>query len=811
MRFRETIITLATLLLSCTVMYAEGGLGFYSYDVDPESRTELVIPEPSSPHVHFKRSLDFSFDFKLKEKNDVFGYVNRMDIDGTIVDLLVVKPRIKPARLVITSPGLEMKELGVENLRDWNRLEYHIEAVGEDSVRVNVNGTVLTLATEPAKQHGLRVYFGRCSNVSVFTNDVSPMLIREIDMKVSERQSYHWELKDWRDINKYNGLKISVLNPEWTIEASRHWEKILEYDSTEKIFHAVDEASGKVNIVSNGEVLVYDLATGQKKASAFADRMVPARLANDIAVLPDGSMAYVDLATDGVIINRYDPVSSRWELPVNRSSHSLYEHHNSFINPVDSSFVVLFGYGQHRYFNDLISIKDGESSTVVLDSIPPRYLSAVGLHDGYAYVLGGKGNPRGVQEYGIEIYDDIYRIRLSDYAVTSVGKFPNTGREVPADRLIIEENGDKIVALMYSPNMFKTVLHLVEYDMETGESRSLGDEISYDFLDVNSDATLFKHDGKYYAITVSKESSEAFLCQMYRIILPIDTDIVTQVEETQSNFIWLLYLLAAVVFLCGVGFVIFFEVRRRMSPVVEFKSENLSSGIHLLGAFRVIDADGNDVTASCTPTMRQLLALLVLTTVSGRGLSNAQMKDALWFDKSDESFFNNRGVNLAKLRNLMKQAGLDVRFVSENGVWNVVADDELCDYHQAVSVIRAMKGEPTDQTVKNILAISTLGTLLPDMRYGWLDKFKEDYDEWVIECIQNVLEKMVLDNEQVIALADALLVFDSLDETALRRKCRALLALKRSGVAKSAFANFTSRYESSMGESYPQNFSEFVK
>jgi len=815
MSFIRFITTLfSVLLLYSSMLWAEGGLGFYSYGSDPEFRTGLSVPASDSDPINFKRSVEYGFDMKLRQQRDVFGYVNRLLIDDAVVDLLVVKPRNAQPTLVATSAGGEIMEIVLDDIYDWNLVSCRLDALSPSLVLININGTELKVQVSENKHHSVRLLFGSNDFRGYQTSDVAPISIKDLYVKTSERETFEWPLNDATELEKYKTIRISAKNPDWTIEQSRHWSKVWEFRSQEKMLHAFNASEGILYVVSNGHVNTLDLDDTSEKTFNFSQFINTSRLANDLTYFPEEGLAYVDVADSNVIITKFNEATSSWNRAVNRSTHSLFEHHNALYNPSDSTFLTMFGYGQHRYYNDLNLVKDSKLSKTSLDQIPPRYLSSVGTYGHYAYVLGGKGNPQGVQELGIVVYDDIYRIDLLDYSTEFVTNFPNEGREVAADRLIVSEDGRNIVGLFYSPNVFKSSLHLKSIDLSTGEVKKLGDSVPYDFLDINSDATLIEYGGSYYALTVSKESSESFVCSLYRIVLPIDENYVEapQIKEEKDNtFLVIGIVVAVLLLLCLIVMSIHvFHKRVRMAPI-QFEAAAQSPGIHLLGAFKVYDNDGNNITSQFTPTMRQLLSLVLLHTADGNGLSNSQMKDALWFDKSEERFFNNRGVNLTKIRNIIKENKIKLEIVSENGVWKAVLDENSCDYIKVISTLKKINDGVAFADVSSLSNISSLGRLLPDMKYDWLDKYKESYDGEMIRLISELYQNHHDDKREVLALADALMTFDSLNVVMLREKCKALIELERIGVAKSTFEAFKIRYQAQMGEDFQQSFAEFVK
>ena len=69
------------------------------------------------------------------------------------------------------------------------------------------------------------------------------------------------------------------------------------------------------------------------------------------------------------------------------------------------------------------------------DVIHPRYFSAVGVSDTLVYIYGGVGNEKGAQEYGIQIFNDLYVMDLCDYSVQWRLRdwcfYPTDGRRMP--------------------------------------------------------------------------------------------------------------------------------------------------------------------------------------------------------------------------------------------------------------------------------------------------------------------------------------------------------------------------------------------
>ena len=69
-----------------------GGLSFRAYEYSKDERTSFIIPS-GNQGVRFKDYLSVSFDLKIREKGEHFGYVCRMIVDNrNSLNLILVNP-----------------------------------------------------------------------------------------------------------------------------------------------------------------------------------------------------------------------------------------------------------------------------------------------------------------------------------------------------------------------------------------------------------------------------------------------------------------------------------------------------------------------------------------------------------------------------------------------------------------------------------------------------------------------------------------------------------------------------------------------
>ena len=62
----------------------------------------------------------------------------------------------------------------------------------------------------------------------------------------------------------------------------------------------------------------------------------------------------------------------------------------------------------------------------------------------------------------------------------------------------------------------------------------------------------------------------------------------------------------------------------------------------------------------------------------------------------------------------------------------------------------------------------------------------------------------------ILQISNCILRFDSLDEESVRVKCRALVDLKRMGMAYTAFDQFTKEYKLILNEDFKYSFEQFI-
>jgi len=235
------------------------------------------------------------------------------------------------------------------------------------------------------------------------------------------------------------------------------------------------------------------------------------------------------------------------------------------------------------------------------------------------------------------------------------------------------------------------------------------------------------------------------------------------------------------------------------------------SAIFLFKQFEVLDKEGNDVSSRFTPLLKELFLLLLLySQKDSKGISTGLLKDLLWFDKEQQSANNNRAVNLGKLKGILDVVG-GYEFISNP--YNIrieFKDDIYCDYIKVLSLL--YNKSLNKEQIMELIAIVWRGAFLPECSYEWLDPFKAEISDKLIDNFLNITELSNIkgDNKLLVQIADTIFNLDELNEKALVLKCRALISMGKRSIANISYNRFVKDYEALYGTSYHISFAEIV-
>jgi two-component SAPR family response regulator len=106
-----------------------------------------------------------------------------------------------------------------------------------------------------------------------------------------------------------------------------------------------------------------------------------------------------------------------------------------------------------------------------------------------------------------------------------------------------------------------------------------------------------------------------------------------------------------------------------------------------------------------------------------------------------------------------------------------------------------------------------LGDFLPAVQTEWIDAFKSQFTNEVIDGLSSLYDEDYLKHDYSLRyhLAECILLYDPLNDEAFALKCSVLYHLGKTGMAKNAYDAFCNNYKKALGITYPVSFNDAIK
>ena len=812
------------------------GLHFQSFDVDQDMRTGLNLTPDNK--ITTTNGFTLKFDIKLKQLANNFGYVFRIiGNDSVNIDLVSDFTSMDYLFSLVTGAKslIKIKQQELKNFKEdsWMTIELKYDKKN-DQITLHVDKLLKKAIFKSVNLNNININFGLNNHPIFGTTDVPPMTIRDVQI-FDERNEL---LRNWKlgkhGINKvYDELltkKASCINPIWEIDKHVKWQNkaqfIVPFDLPQIAFN---EKNGLIYIAKQKTIIVYD-AIKQTIDSIVARKGEAYNCRSNQLIFNKTSNKLISYSFDNANLAMFDFKTKEWTNENTQKITPQFWHHSKFYDTKDSSLITFGGYGYHKYKSDVMrySVKNKEwKQHDISPNITPRYLGSLGyMGNNELLYFGGYGSTTGNQEEFPHNYYDLYKVNSKTLEVKKLWEMSAPNEHfVNSNSLVVNNDKKAFYNLAYSNTRYSTSLKLMEYSIEKPEYIILGDTIPYKFKDIESYCDLFycTQTSELLAVTsVSKNNSSEI--NIYSIAYPpLQAKDVIQEEETASLWKWFLLLIPVLLFPA-----LYFakkqkdkkdRIKHKVNAYLNFeyntlKPELKSSSINMLGYFQLIDKDGINITGNFTATTSQMLVLIILYTVkNGQGISTQELTEILWPDKDTDSARNNRNVYMSKLRLLIKNVG-DIELANQNNYWSAIIGNEVfCDYKNVMLLIKQLKKQKdySFELVNELVSIASRGVLLPNFQEEWIDSFKGDYTDLIIETLTSLLQNKEIQKDKILVLriADAILKHDSIDEDIAKLKVTTLYNLGKKTQSKQCFDKFTEDYKSFMGVAYKESFDQF--
>ncbi len=805
------------------------GMKFSAHEFILDKRSGLdLTPEHA---INIKGNLDLQFYVRFEPgHHSYFGYIFRLIVGDKNIDLINGAFQSNPTNLELILGDKTSKiafHVPVEKLTsEWIHIRLELDFENQQ-ITCHVNDEVIVDELSGYDQKkGFRLMFGAHSYGNFSSTDVPAMVLRDVNVKSDNRISYSWPLNQTEGTLVHSiprGNTGIASNPLWLLKHHNRWNHLLEVQIEGEVRTTFDHLGDDLYILSKDSILIYNISKGSTRSIALKSPL-PAK--------DDRELIYDTIANELVMYsldNNYRTsfnVESREWSPYEPGTEPLtaFMHHNRVLTP-DGVLLAYGGYGYHTYKSSLLAwnpVNNRFDSVDYKGLFHPRYLAASGYNpsDGLIYIIGGYGSESGKQAESPDYYYEILSYSEKENRFSNLFKFENLDAGFCFSNSVVFDDSNNMYTLYYPKYRFDNKLQLVKIPLDNPDIIELGDAIEYSFLDILSYADLhYSNPSNTLVAVTSYLSEESTTIKVHSIAFPPQPFAVqTEVVAGKSRYLVTIYIFIAIVLI--VSIIVFSQRRkgktRTRTKPVDARRETIhkskKNSIILFGGFQVIDKEGIDITGQFTPLPKKLFLFIMLHSLrNNKGVSSNVLYETFWFDKSVESARNNRAVNIVKLKSLLEK--LDSASISkETGYWKFDFDSSMIyiDFYEYMQIVQ-QKSELTREQIVNLLSIIENSPFLNNTNADWLDPFKSEISNDIIDALLGYIDRTDHDPEFLLHLTKCIFIFDAVSEEALKIQCRLLIKQGRHSLAKKAYSRFMEEYRRLYGEEYNTSFNQIIE
>lgn len=842
--FFRVVLLLAFFTINTVGLAQTYGLKFQSHDVILDKRTELNLsPEQ---FLSFNDEFEISFDYRIDQlkPNDyssLFGYIFRIiSRENFNIDLLITPTPPVNLNLVIgKSNSIIQVGSSMNAIDNWSNLRIKL-LLNEDRLIFYTQDTFYVQNNIGLKNNdSFKIIFGASDYENFKTTDVPSISIKEIKIFEKGKLEYHWPLDEEKGTTAKNSLSTKVAevkNPSWLKHNHQAWELNYQNEMPGIISVAADTENGRIFLVGENELYIY--STQDKNLQTVKYREKPFLLTYNSKFIYNSLDKKLYSYMTGYCL---DISSGEWnQIGITPLLESMYMHHNSYFNPGENSIYMFGGYGQHEYKNEIRKLDLTTNTWQVLSInksvFPPRYLAGLGSLNDTIYLLGGYGSLTGSQMLNPHSYFDLLGYSIKNQTLFKKCEIPRLIDDMClANSMWIDNKSRDYYALIFEKIKFEGALQLIKGNIDHSNVEKVGDEIPFKFQDSKSYASLFyfPKQKKLFAYTSFLSDSTSSQVDIYSIDFPPNQSNIVMITAVSGKNLMVIYFVIILITLSG--FSIWYLIRKRRThvniahvpdtkePILEKETEvsvdnvpyeKSSYQLVFFGGFQVFSKTNEDITNKFSPLLKELFILIMLSSLkNNKGISSEKISEYLWFDKSEISARNNRAVNIAKLKAILTEVGA-IELTKKTGYWKINFDTQevKSDYAEFLQ-ITSSKSNLTKQNVSRLVEITQKGAFLLNANYEWLDDYKADVSDKIVDTLVAFAEKCDLKTEAefIVHLADCIFNFDRSNEDAMILKCKAEHCLGKHSLGKLTYEKFIKEYQQLYNEEYKTSFNELIK
>lgn len=818
------------------------GLKFQGQDVTLDKRTELNLTPDN--FLKFQEEFEISFDYKIERKipNAMFGYVFRIiNSENHNVDVLSTPSPVLRLNVVAGKNNSYIPVTFPENLvGKWVNLRIKFLLTDDRLIFYTPDSFYVSEGIGFKKKDEFKIIFGANDFNQFKTTDVPTISIKNLQIYEKGILKFAWPLDETAGFitkDRINKHEAHVKNPVWLKLTHQVWQLEFEQNADSAVMVAFDEKSERIFMVGASELWIYSAENKNIKKIRY-NNIINFNLNTFSAIFNSSDKKIYCYDIDSELVYSIDVETGEWsQNEIISNVETKFRHHNRFYRQSNNSIYIFGGYGFHKYNNEIRKIDLTSMSVENLSgndsAYYPRYLAGLGELNDTVYILGGYGSTTGDQLINPHSYYDLLGYSLKNGNLFQKFEIPRIIDDMAlANTIWIDPETRNYYALIFEKSKFDGYLQLVKGNLDAPEIETAGNKIPFQFLDIRSFSSLFYMpvQKKLFTYTSYVSENNKTRVSVYSISYPPDNYKADESGRKGLKSQLLIFLIPFILLLSGVGI---FVYRKRktvkkggLNNQVKMHTENypkhdLSDSeivttkyhIVLFGGFQVFNKNFQDITSYFSPLLKELFLLIFLYSFkNNKGISSEKLTEILWYDKSEKSARNNRAVNIAKLKGFLEEIG-SCELSKKTGYWKIGFEDSQIhsDYFDFLNITSSKKNL-TKQKVNQLIEISQKGGFLVNAHYEWLDEFKSQVADIIMDTLVEYGQKADIkaEAEFIILLADCIFNFDLVNEEAMILKCKAQYCMGKHSHAKTTYEKFFKEYFAMYNQEYDKAFTDII-
>lgn len=547
----------------CNLVNAQG-LRFFGNEKPIAERSSLVISDDRGKSVG---KMDISFDLRIDnpESPGYIFYLRDKNGDKAFSLMYRLKSESDSIYLSFTKDGErklgEVKE-SLKNVRDRSiNIVVSLDA-GSDKGAVDFGKRRIECMDLGLQSDGFvpDLYFGINRHI---VETASFMLRNLVITKDGERLEIPLNESEGNIVHASDGTEVGdIENPNWLINSSRVWDKLVSFCSSTPTGVAFDVENNCFFSYNSDTIRTYDVLSKELTAKPLSG---PGRLPTKFGMNfynPTSRKIIPYEIYYNNISAEIDPVEGKWGNLRKVESDLVFHHHAHSLCKNGREAIIFGGYGDRMYFNSVLRFDPVnlvfDTLKITGDIIPPRFYAGMMMTNSgdSIYIYGGKGNLEGKQDLGVRYYYDLYVIDLNTGRSKKLWEQSGVSEDrVPARTLIPDADGKHFYAVAYAEYNPHSSLQLYKINIADGEEIAVGDTIPIISEEIATNVALYNSPSldKIFCVVQEFEKYGETTTRIYSIStppLPL-SDLGESCDEAGSEiWIWLWLCVAIVITGC---------------------------------------------------------------------------------------------------------------------------------------------------------------------------------------------------------------------------------------------------------------------